>query len=403
MSRTFFEDFFGALDEFVDEVSGQFEWPHIVMAGDFNFVFKPNVDSLNRQTSQSESALSAMVEGHLEERELIDSILFDSHSTDRFTWRRDNCCLRLDYIFVSTGLSGRVQQSITEWYTYGSRYDHASVSVKIGKSNNILRGRSFPKLFKSEISSSNSVPWLIERLEEARAQIPTYWNPHQVHDFLKMTLRSKTLELRAMNKRQTSTAAITEKINQYLLYPTDESLRQANQLKAQLLQAEEEEAEVLKLKAGIKWREQGERSSKYFLSRLKARELSREMQELVDLNGAPISSLQAILDHVKVFYESLYRKLGNNMNRADPDFFAQCPTLDPVQQQQLSSAMSISELKESLKTCQDSAPGLDGIPYSFYSTFGDILLPSLLNSWNHSLVTGSLAQSHLQSCITLLP
>ena len=57
----------------------------------------------------------------------------------------------------------------------------------------------------------------------------------------------------------------------------------------------------------------------------------------------------------------------------------------------------------SLKTCQDSAPGMDGIPYSFYSVFGEILLPSLLNSWQYALRSNQLAQSHAQSCITLLP
>ena len=107
---------------------------------------------------------------------------------------------------------------------------------------------------------------------EARAQIPAHWNPHQIHDFLKMTLRSRTLELRAMNKRISSTVAITERINQCLSNPTDDSIRRADLLKAELLQAEEEEAEILRLRAGIKWRELGKRSSKYFLSRLKSRD-----------------------------------------------------------------------------------------------------------------------------------
>ena len=405
-SLEFFDEFFEAVDEFMEEVATQYSWPYLVIAGDFNFVFNPNFDSLNRQNSQAEATLATTVEGKLEELELLDSIWLYSQGIDRFTWRRANCCSRLDYIFLSTGLSSIVQSANTEWYMFGSNYDHASVSIKIGKKIGFTRGRSFPKIYKSDIASPRSVAWIAERLEEAKSQIPSHWNPHQVHEFLKMTLRSKTLEVRAMNRNQTNVSSIKERINQLLRVPTVDSLRAVDQLKAELFQAEEVEAEVIRLRAGIKWREHGERSSKYFLGRLKSREATTELHSLVDDSGIGISSLQGIIEHVKSFYVSLYKSTGLNPDLAlaqDPEFFSQCPTLDLVQQQLLMGPISIEELKESLKTCQDSSPGLDGIPYSFYTTFGEVLLPSLLNSWNHALATGQLAQSHLQSCITLLP
>ena len=404
-SLHYFENFFEVLDEFIEEVGASFEWPHIIIAGDFNFVFNVDRDSRNRQTSQNEATLAAMVGSQLEERELQDSAVFDTQDANRFTWRRADCCSRLDYIFMSTGLSCRLRKFQTEWHSFGSTYDHASVTIDLRNRSALPRGKSFPKLFKSDIMTANAIPWLTAQLNEAKLQIPTYWNPHQVHDFLKMTLCSKTLELRAMNKRVSSTSAIKDRINDCMRSPSpsDESIRLAEQLKVELLQAEEAEAEVLRLKAGIKWREQGERSTKYFLSRLKSRELARNMHSLLDSNGVRIEALQALLEHVKSFYSSLYRKVMTNPANDAGDFFSHCPTLDLVQQQQLSSPITIAELKESLKSCKDSAPGLDGIPYSFYATFGDILLPSLLHSWNYSLSKGHLSQSQSQACITLLP
>ena len=200
-SQGFFADLFEVIDEFMEDVSMQYGWPQLILAGDFNFVFHPRSDSLNRLSSQNESTLAAYVESNLEERELIDSICFDSLGTDRYTWRRANCCSRLDYIFLSTGLSSQVQCAKTDWYQFGSKYDHASVTVTMGRKTGFSRGRSFPKLYKSDISSPVSVAWVGEQLEQAKRQIPIHWNPHQVHEFLKMTLRSKTLEIRAMNKR----------------------------------------------------------------------------------------------------------------------------------------------------------------------------------------------------------
>ena len=63
----------------------------------------------------------------------------------------------------------------------------------------------------------------------------------------------------------------------------------------------------------------------------------------------------------------------------------------------------MTELKESLSTCKDSAPGLDGIPYSFYKAFPDLLLKYVIESWELALLSGNLADSNKRSCITLLP
>jgi hypothetical protein len=65
--------------------------------------------------------------------------------------------------------------------------------------------------------------------------------------------------------------------------------------------------------------------------------------------------------------------------------------------------MSLSELTSALKTCNDSAPGNDGIQYSFYKQFWDIWGPIILNSWRHANLTGELSPSNKSSIITLLP
>ena len=68
-----------------------------------------------------------------------------------------------------------------------------------------------------------------------------------------------------MNRFTSSSKVIMERINEVLQSPTEEARIEADRLKLDLLQAEEAEAEITRLRAGIKWREQGERSTKYFL------------------------------------------------------------------------------------------------------------------------------------------
>jgi hypothetical protein len=69
----------------------------------------------------------------------------------------------------------------------------------------------------------------------------------------------------------------------------------------------------------------------------------------------------------------------------------------------MDSELTMVDLLNALKTCKDSSPGPDGIPYSVYKTFWKITGPILLESWKYSVLMESLPPSHYESVITLLP
>jgi hypothetical protein len=63
----------------------------------------------------------------------------------------------------------------------------------------------------------------------------------------------------------------------------------------------------------------------------------------------------------------------------------------------------LGDLETALKSCKDTSPGPDGIPYLVYKRLWDTVGPYILRSWLHSVETGLLPPSHLESIITLLP
>ena len=65
--------------------------------------------------------------------------------------------------------------------------------------------------------------------------------------------------------------------------------------------------------------------------------------------------------------------------------------------------ISLEELLTTLKSCTDSAPGPDGIPYSLIRLTWPIYGPLLLNSWDYSLKMGILTHSHRTSYLRLIP
>ena len=50
----------------------------------------------------------------------------------------------------------------------------------------------------------------------------------------------------------------------------------------------------------------------------------------------------------------------------------------------------MEDLKGALKSCKDSTPGLDGIPYSYYKIYGKLLLPLIIKSCEYSNKTLSI-------------
>ncbi len=56
-----------------------------------------------------------------------------------------------------------------------------------------------------------------------------------------------------------------------------------------------------------------------------------------------------------------------------------------------------------MKSCRDSAPGPDGIPYSYYKRYWNIFGDTLTEAWNESITNGRLPPSHNTSILRLLP
>jgi hypothetical protein len=69
----------------------------------------------------------------------------------------------------------------------------------------------------------------------------------------------------------------------------------------------------------------------------------------------------------------------------------------------LDKRLTIQDLLESLKSCKDSSPGPDGIPYIVYLKFWKIAGQIILDAWNYSIDHQILPPSHYESIITLLP
>ena len=87
----------------------------------------------------------------------------------------------------------------------------------------------------------------------------------------------------------------------------------------------------------------------------------------------------------------------------EDNFYENCLKLSEKQAKFLDNDLCLKELQEVLSSCKELSLGPDGIPYMVYKKYWEFMGPIILSAWKHSLNTGNLPPSHLESVITLLP
>ena len=335
----------------------------------------------------------------MEQCGLYNSVL-RSNQGNNFTWCRDKTFSKIDHIFVCENILKAIRKYDTIWDLV--KLDHAAISLKINLTTEAKRGKSYPKLSMLDISNKNNKEELKKEILDSIKNSPSYWNPHQKLEYIKMVIRTKTLELRCkdkINDELLSKLKADLEFLKTLSHLNDDEANLFNELRSMIYEEEEKQTEKLKIMAGVKWREEGERSTKFFLNAVTAKQVSSTLDYLSTEQGN-IHDINSIVDHAKEFYRTLYTKKECH---AVDDFYQHCPNLDEQAKADLNNPITIANLKEALKTCKDTTPGLDGIPYSFYKIYGDLLLPLVIDAWEYSNLTGTLPESQSLSVISLIP
>ena len=369
-----------------------------VIAGDLNCVLS-ETDSQNRNRTASEKRLSEVILTNMEERDMYDSALRSSNGNN-FTWNRGDIFSKIDHIFLSVDLLESTKAYNTIWDLVKS--DHAAINIKVRRKDINRRGFSYPKLYLSDLRINGATELIKAEINKAIEEFPSHWNPHQKLDFIKLVIRTNILELRAKHKSSNFLVdALRAALNQFSSFPSLDSdqTEQFNSIRAKLSREEDILSDKLRIMAGVKWIEEGERSTKFFLNSINSTRAASTLDYLNTDNG-PVHHIKDILQHAKDFYNNLY----TNQTPTNVDgFYDNCPLLSVNAQNDLDKPLTMSDLRTALKSCTDSTPGLDGIPYSYYKIFSNQLLPLIMDSWNYSLSTKTLPQSQSTSVISLIP
>ena len=405
--------FFNDLQKLVETAVTECECNNIVLVGDCNAVLNNQYDIISG-LPHAKMVVDSF-NSFVNRMDLVDIWRLKNPKAKAFTWSCRNpsfTARRLDYILLSSNIATSCKEIGIKNIGFT---DHKGVHL-IMNSVAFKRGPSvfkFNTQFLKDLDFINEIKAEIKRIEALDL------NPHLKWEYVKIQI--KTLGMiygrkKAMERRGKKRQLIDQidEIEARLINEHDNINIQNRyyQLKQQLEIYTLFEAEGARIRSGIKWSEEGEKCTKFFLNLEKKRSDDNTIYQLLDestnkYHTAPDEILKYLKNHFSSIYnpsENKHRLDNNkeklqftNRNKNNQEFLNE----DDITF--LDNKITEDEVLRALKSSNNkSAPGLDGLPCEVYKVLWIDIKNLILESFNYSYNTSNLCDSQKSGMICLI-
>ncbi len=398
-------DFLGQVENQVNLVE---QGDGIIIAGDFNMVLDNKLDIISGHPHDSRIVTS--FDSMLSSLDVYDIWRLLHSEEKRYTWCKHNPFIarRLDYILVSEQLLSKI---ITCDITPAPHTDHDGVSLEI-QLQEIKRGNSFWKFNENLLKSPKYVE-IVKNVISEFENMPVNVSAQQRWDLCKLHIKEISINF---SKKQAKIRKDDLKLLETRLKmlectlstdPNNENAReQMNDTKLALDLYALQLARGAQIRSRIRWIEEGEKNTKYFLNLEKANASSGVITALKDANSELQTNQNEIINILHNYYSHLYSKkfdissVTEYIHRFCNDI--DIPQLCERDRESCEGPATYEELEFALKHLNiSSAPGSDGLTLPFYKHFWVYIKDMVLKSINSALETGSLSTLQRQGIIIL--
>ena len=161
--------------------------------------------------------------------------------------------------------------------------------------------------------------------------------------------------------------------------------------------------EAIKILTKAQFVEEGEKSTRFFLSLEKCRRSAQNIRVLTKDNMDTVTETRDLLGETFSFYKHLYtaQPCDEKIQREFLD--GACPELVENARDSCEGEITTRELKRAVDAMEkDKSPGLDGITTNCYKHFWHLLGDKLVQVYNHAFRVGRLSVSQRRGVISLL-
>ncbi|CAB3997114.1 Hypothetical predicted protein [Paramuricea clavata] len=378
-----------------------------IVCGDFNTVVDPAIDRFGcNPTSPWAYNWPRSLQDFTHELDLHDIWRLRNPNTRSYTWHRANGlqASRLDMFWVSSSLLSHViDVSIYPFF----RSDHSYVFLQLTLPSLPRRGPGVWKLNASLLKDDNY-----------KQKIQEFWQAWQLEQgtfpSLAVWWDAGKKRIRALTRRYSQQLARARRARikslENTLFHLHHRQQNGEDVSAWLNEAKTDlELEHLHVANGARirsreqWAEEGETSSSYFFRQEKSRAIKRLFSGIKNAQGLVVHSISAIIRVWCLFYVQLFT--AAILVPGDQAFFLGSleRSLSHTESALCEGAITEDECLKALRQMKNNkSPGVDGLPYEFYTRFWPVLGTDLISVYNDCFSSGCLSFSQQTGLITLL-
>jgi len=325
-------EFYNDLETWIFDELEQDPTTKVIISGDFNFIFEQEKDSIGRAHKQQEKRVADFVSRSITKFNLVDTYR-SLHQWGGFTWGRNNPTYirsRLDHIIISRSL----KQNIVQTYTtrLPNESDHMLLYCEINL-NDMKQGPGIKRGNAELLDNQECLERVKKEIKLRTEDMMETWNPHQKLDYVKMVTRNIMIEEGKVKARKDKSTlhyvteeinALNDKLDKLLIEASDnknmdknlfqgkldaiDKIKEAIEITNQELDSiKQKHANRLIFRSRVKWAEEGEKSTKYFLNLIKERQAKLQIRKIVS-NGKIATKQDEITKMISKFYAELYKK-----------------------------------------------------------------------------------------------
>ena len=377
----------------------------LILGGDWNCVLEISKDVQGTKTKYYNKSknLTRLIKKY----SLLDIWRIMHPSSKQYTWRNTSLkrASRLDFWLVNKTV--KTKTSYTD-IRPAIRADHNAISLKICTKQR-KKGPGYWKINTNVLNDrvyQNSVSDIIQSILRSCLPPLTKWELFKVkiREYTQKYCKKKALEKRDQKlllELQLGELGKQIDANNH----NDQLLNSYADVKEKLEKMYKTESKGAGIRARVRWMEDGEKSTKYFLGLEKSNAKKKEISQLKCLkDGRVIIKNEDILEEVVKYYSQLYGKENFDVNKMRDYIFSQTINeLTDESKQTCEGLLTENECKQAVFAMQkNKAPGSDGISIEFYQVFWPQIKDLLVEALNECYITGIMSNTQRKGLITLL-
>lgn len=388
----------------LEGVLSSYAGENMVVMGDFNVCFHSDLDRYNHtpgdiRNGQTRSKLSALLEAY----SLLDVWRVQHPGEKGFTWYRCSKASRLDYIFLSEHLLGRVSKSKIADVACS---DHRLVLVSLGEALP-NRGRGFWRLNSSLLDNPRVFEDIVRLVTEKKALYKDL--DHMLRwEMLKFDLQAlfRGWSVKIDGDRNRMMTDLKAQIQQLAeandLSPAE--VETLHNLRRELYALQTARENKAFFRSRCSWAMYGGKCSKFFLNLEKKEYENKVISLLVDDQDTVLTEPGDILNYERDQFCKRYAKTVVGAHLPDPYSSALTGSLDDQQREELDGELTVEELEAAVKAMgNNKSPGSDGLTAEFYKRCWFLVSDWLLDCYREAFRRGALTPNQKRGVITLIP